>query len=108
MLGSSVAAISACQKKMSPRISSVKTPVEIVFSADVVMNASAYTKSFTTSENEKMITVRIPGSEIGKTIWNSVLMREAPSTRAASSSSRGIVLKKPIRSQVENGTVKLG
>ena len=35
-------------------------------------------------------------------------MREAPSTRAASSSSAGIVLKKPIRSQVANGTVNDG
>ena len=35
-------------------------------------------------------------------------MREAPSISAASSSSRGIVLKNPIRSQVENGTVNDG
>src|SRR3954447_23821778 len=64
--------------------------------------------SLTTSEKEKMTTVRIPGSEIGKTIRVSVLTRDAPSTSAASSSSGGIVLKKPIRSQVENGTVNEG
>ena len=55
-----------------------------------------------------MTTVRIPGSEIGKTMRSSVMMREAPSTSAASSSSRGIVLKKPIRSHVENGIVNDG
>src|SRR5215204_4998570 len=64
--------------------------------------------SFTTSENEKMTTVRTPGSEIGKTTRVSVLIREAPSTSAASSSSFGIVLKNPIRSHVENGTVNDG
>ena len=34
--------------------------------------------------------------------------REAPSMDAASSSSGGIVLKNPIKSQVANGTVKEG
>src|ERR671924_579678 len=104
----SVAAISPCQKKTSPRISSVKTPVEIVFECEVVMNASAYTKSFRTSEKEKMTAVRIPGTEIGKTTRSSVWSRDAPSTSAASSSSAGIVLKKPIRSHVANGTVNEG
>src|ERR671918_2055054 len=64
--------------------------------------------SLTQSANAKMTTVRMPGSEIGKTILVSALIREQPSTRAASSSSCGIVLKKPIRSQVENGIVKDG
>src|ERR687888_1459338 len=108
MLGMSVAAIRPCQKKTSPRMSTVETPVEIVFELEVVMNASAYTKSFRTSEKEKITTVRIPGSEIGKITRTSVFNREAPSTRAASSSSWGIVLKKPIINQVENGTVKDG
>src|SRR5438034_10296250 len=62
--------------------------------------------SFTTSENEKITTVRIPGSEIGKTMRISAWRREQPSISAASASSSGIVLKKPIRSQIENGTVK--
>ena len=56
----------------------------------------------------KITTVRIPGSEIGKTIRTSVRSREAPSTSAASSSSRGIDLKNPISSQVANGIVKPG
>ena len=47
-------------------------------------------------------------SEIGKTILSRVPMRDAPSISAASSSSRGIVLKKPISSHVENGTVNDG
>ena len=64
--------------------------------------------SLTQSENEKMTTVRIPGSEIGKTMRRSARNREQPSTSAASSSSCGIVLKNPISSQVENGTVNDG
>ena len=34
--------------------------------------------------------------------------RVSPSTSAASSRSRGIALKNPISSQMENGTVKVG
>ena len=57
---------------------------------------------------QKMTTVRMPGIEIGKTTRVRVSIRDAPSTRAASSSSCGIVLKKPISSHVENGTVNDG
>src|SRR6478672_2857775 len=64
--------------------------------------------SFTQSENVKMTTVRIPGTEIGSTIRRSAVKREQPSIIAASSSSRGIVLKNPIISQVANGTVNDG
>src|SRR3970040_2530729 len=64
--------------------------------------------SLTQSANAKMTTVRIPGSEMGKTIRRSALLLEQPSTSAASSSSWGIVLKNPIRSQVEKGIVKDG
>ena len=64
--------------------------------------------SFTQSENAKITTVRIPGSETGKTILRSARSREQPSTRAASSSSCGIVLKNPISSQVANGIVNDG
>src|SRR5712691_3366131 len=69
------------------------------------MKTNAYTNSFTTSENEKITTVRMPGMEIGKTTRKSVPSREAPSICAASSSSLGIVLKKPISSHVAKGTV---
>ena len=64
--------------------------------------------SFTQSENAKMTTVRIPGSEIGRMIRTSAFSREAPSISAASSSSWGIVLKNPIRSHVAKGTVNDG
>src|SRR2546430_6104457 len=72
------------------------------------MNVNAYTNSFTTSEKEKITTVKMPGTEMGKTMRTSVPRRDAPSIRAASSSSRGIVLKNPIRSHVANGTVNEG
>ena len=64
--------------------------------------------SLTQSENVKMTTVRIPGSEIGSTMRRSAAKREQPSIIAASSTSRGIVLKNPIISQVANGIVNDG
>ena len=56
----------------------------------------------------KITTVRIPGIEIGKTMRTSEPRREQPSISAASSSSCGIVLKKPISSQIANGIVNDG
>ena len=64
--------------------------------------------SFTQREKAKMTAVRIPGSEIGRMIRKSAFSRDAPSISAASSSSWGMVLKKPIRSHVAKGTVKDG
>src|SRR5881275_895439 len=64
--------------------------------------------SLTQRENVKMTTVRIPGTEIGSTMRRSAAKREQPSIIAASSSSRGIVLKNPIISHVANGIVKDG
>ena len=55
-----------------------------------------------------MTTVRMPETEIGMTSFRNVWKRVRPSTMAASSSSRGIDLKNPMRSQVEKGIVKLG
>ena len=55
-----------------------------------------------------MTTVRMPASEIGITTLTKAPKRDRPSIIAASSRSRGIALKKPISSQVQNGTVKLG
>src|SRR5437762_7977281 len=108
MLGISVATMIDPQSTRSPRISSVGTPTESMRFCELEMNVNAYTNSFTTSENEKITTVRMPGTEIGKTMRTSVPSREAPSIRAASSSSRGIVLKNPINNQVAKGTVKEG
>ncbi len=51
---------------------------------------------------------RIPGVAIGKMIRTMARMRLAPSIRAHSSSSRGIVLKYPMRSQVQNGMRNVG
>src|ERR687887_1722905 len=108
MLGISAATMIEPHSGRSPRIRSVNTPVETILFSDGEMKVNAYTNSFTTSENEKMTTVRIPGIEIGKTTRVNVFSRDAPSTRAASSSSCGMVLKNPISSHVENGTVNDG
>ena len=73
------------------------------------MNVIAYRNSLTTSENVKMTTVRIPGTEIGRTMRTNAPKREQPSINAASSSSCGIdFLKKPIRSHTANGMVNDG
>src|ERR671937_1764135 len=108
MLGISAASMIIPHFGSSPWIRSVMTPVDNVRCDELEMNVNAYTNSFKTSDAEKMTTVRIPGIEIGKTIRHSVPSRDAPSTCAASSSSCGIVLKKPIRSHVENGNVNDG
>ena len=55
-----------------------------------------------------MTTVRIPETEIGTTIFRNAPKRVRPSTIAASSSSLGIDLKKPISSQIEKGIVMVG
>src|SRR6266704_6639944 len=93
---------------MSPRISSVATPRVTGFSSDEEMKVSAYTNSCRVSVNEKMTTVRIAGSESGRTVFTNAPMTVQPSTIAASSISRGTDLKNPISSQVQNGIVKVG
>src|SRR5207248_6303717 len=108
MLGIRIAPMIPGQLKRSPRIKSVGTPTVSVRLVELEMNVIAYTNSFTTSENVKITTVRIPGSEIGNTMRTSEPSREQPSTSAASSSSCGIVLKKPIRSHTANGIVNDG
>src|SRR5437870_11569826 len=64
--------------------------------------------SFHDSVNAKMPADRIPGTAIGKMIRSIAPKRVAPSIRAHSSSSFGIVLKYPIRSHVQNGIRKVG
>ena len=66
----------------------------------------AYRNSFQAWVNEKNATTASAGSDIGRMMRTRVPSREQPSTSAASSSSRGTERKYPIRSQVQNGTVK--
>src|SRR2546429_1893772 len=51
---------------------------------------------------------RMPGTAIGKMILTIAPKRVAPSIRAHSSSSLGIVLKYPMRSHVQNGIRNVG
>src|SRR5437867_3257449 len=64
--------------------------------------------SFHDSVNAKMPAERIPGTAIGKMIRVIAPKRVAPSMRAHSSSSLGIVLKYPMRSHVQNGMRNVG
>src|SRR5206468_10792872 len=64
--------------------------------------------SFQERVKAKIPAERIPGIASGKMIWTMARMRLAPSMRAHSSSSFGIVLKYPIMSQVENGIRNVG
>src|SRR5574341_1000004 len=59
--------------------------------------------SFHDSVNAKMPADRIPGIATGKMMRTIAPKRVAPSMRAHSTSSRGMVLKYPISSQVQNG-----
>ena len=49
-----------------------------------------------------------PGAASGRSTRTNAVTRPAPSIRAASSSSSGSALKKPMRSHVQKGTVKVG
>src|SRR5712671_4877276 len=64
--------------------------------------------SFHDKVNAKMPAERIPGTAIGKMIRVIAPKRVAPSMRAHSSSSLGIVLKYPMRSHVQNGIKNVG
>ena len=64
--------------------------------------------SFHERVNAKMPADRIPGTATGKIMRTIAPNRVAPSMRAHSSSSRGMVLKYPIRSQVQNGIRNVG
>src|SRR3989304_9530012 len=72
------------------------------------MKVSAKTNSFIAKVKLKITTVRIPATEIGITTLTNAPNRLNPSIIAASSRSLGIALKNPIKSQVQNGMVKLG
>src|SRR6266576_4603211 len=108
MLGIRIAAMIPGQLKRSPRIRSVGTPTVSVRFVELEMKVIAYTNSLITSEKVKITTVRIPGSETGRTTRQSAPRREQPSISAASSSSCGTDLKKPINSQIANGIVNDG
>src|SRR2546421_11575867 len=64
--------------------------------------------SFQDRVNAKMPADRIPGTAMGKMIRTMAPNRVAPSMRAHSSSSLGMVLKYPMSSQVQNGIRNVG
>ena len=58
--------------------------------------------------NAKIPAERIPGTASGKLMRTMAWIRLAPSIRAQSSISRGMVLKYPINSHVQNGIRNVG
>src|SRR6185369_13575039 len=64
--------------------------------------------SFHDSVNAKMPAEINPGTESGRMIFHRIWKRVAPSIKAHSSSSYGMVRKYPINSQVQNGIRKVG
>src|SRR5215510_9040164 len=64
--------------------------------------------SFQDSVNAKIPADRMPGMATGKMMRIIAPKRVAPSIRAHSSSSLGMVLKYPISSQVQNGIRNVG
>ncbi len=84
------------------------SPTGTVMDCSSWMNTSAYRNSFHDSVNAKIADATSPGAARGSSTRRNALIRPAPSMRAASSSSSGSALKKPISSQVAKGTVKVG
>src|SRR5262244_2455688 len=64
--------------------------------------------SFHDSVKAKIPAERMPGTASGKLILTMARMRLAPSIRAHSSISRGMVLKYPIKSHVQKGMRNVG
>src|SRR5262245_13252403 len=98
-----VEAISGPQKNTSCDMN-VASPVVTVRALLVVVNTCAYRNSFHACVNEKNVTTTRAGSDMGSTTRSSAVMRLQPSTRAASSSSTGTLLKYPMSNQAQNGT----
>src|SRR5439155_24058714 len=93
---------------MSPRMRSAVTPTTAVLLALCEMNVSTYVNSFQVRVKPKSAAHTTPGTAMGRTTRMSVCILEAPSTRAHSSTSLGIVRKYPMSSHVEKGTRKVG
>src|SRR2546428_9840135 len=93
---------------MSPRISSEKTPTVMVLSSAGDTKTSEYRNSFQERVKAKKVAQMIPGMAIGSRIRVIACKRLQPSIMAHSSISWGTVRKYPMRSQVQNGTRKVG
>src|SRR5258705_13474049 len=92
---------------MSPRTNSVASPTGTVLFSGEDMKTRAYRYSFQESVKQKMNAETRPGTLSGRMTWKRMRRRLAPSTIAASSSSRGMLLRYPTSSQVQNGTRKV-
>src|SRR5437588_8102763 len=84
---------------------SVATPSGTGFWSETDTKTSEYRKSCMVRVNAKITAVRIPGQLTGMTVRSRALSRPHPSTWAASSISGGTVLKNPLSSHVQYGTV---
>src|SRR5262249_61636233 len=86
----------------------VGTPTLRVRLVLVVMKVRQYTNSCITRVKLKITVVSSPATDMGRITRTNAWKRDSPSIIAASSTSLGMTLKKPWRSQVQKGTVKLG
>ena len=84
----------------------LEMPAVTVRTSLLLTKTCAYRNSPQAWVNEKNATTASAGSDIGRMMRTRVPIREQPSTSAASSSSSGTERKYPIKSQVQNGTVK--
>src|SRR5262249_41597882 len=83
------------------------TPTGSVFSSSEVMRTRAKRKSFQARMKVKMPAAMMPGRARGRTTYHTARPRPAPSTRAAASSSRGMLWKNERRSQRQKGRQKV-
>ena len=99
-----VDAIIGPQKNTSSTIKFV-IPVGMVRTFISLLNTVAYKNSFQERVKEKKATTANAGNAIGMIIRKRTPTRVQPSTIAASSSSMGMDMKYPIKSQVQKGMV---
>src|SRR5579885_1791022 len=90
---------------MSKDVMNSAMPTGMVFELPSVMRMLANRNSFQDSTNTKTPTEKVPGKAKGRKIRRKALKKDAPSTQAASSISRGIFSKKERNIQSANGNV---
>src|SRR5262245_30648154 len=74
-----------------------------VYRDSSVMNVDAMMNSFHAVMNENSAVTAMPGRASGNMMRRKIIHVDAPSMRAASSSSRGSVSKWPLRVHTQNG-----
>ncbi len=79
----------------------VRGPLKVRSSGRLKVKTRGIKKLFQEPRKVNRVTVAIIGTDRGSIIRQKIATKPAPSSRAASSSSLGIRLKKPVKSRIE-------